>query len=150
MESAVETHRRLRLHDLLSVCRRLCQQACGIIRDVQSEREGTQGSHASLRAELKDPLDPRSYMTVADTRAQQHIVAGLRATFGETLDIVGEEEDQDGTDAATAVFCASDSPDIGSGYIVPLELQELEYHDVCVFIDPLDGTREFVEGRLEV
>ena len=34
-------------------------------------------------------------------------------------------------------------------YLLPPELSQLVTGDVTVFIDPLDGTREFVEGRLE-
>jgi 3'-phosphoadenosine 5'-phosphosulfate (PAPS) 3'-phosphatase len=138
----------LQLQDLLTECYRLCQQACGIIRHVQLQREKGAGSHAGLQAELKDPLDPRSYMTVADTRAQRHIVAGLRARFGEMLDIVGEEEDHE--DPAQAICGVSEAcNELDPTYSIPKELQELVFGDVCVFIDPLDGTREFVEGRLQ-
>ena len=138
----------IQLQDLLAECHRLCQQACGIIRHVQLQREQGAGSHAELQAELKDPLDPRSYMTVADTRAQRHIVAGLRARFGEMLDIVGEEEDQE--DPAQAICGVSEAcNELDPTYSIPPELQELVFGDVCVFIDPLDGTREFVEGRLQ-
>ena len=32
---------------------------------------------------------------------------------------------------------------------VPEDLRHLAARDLCVFVDPVDGTREFVEGRLE-
>jgi 3'-phosphoadenosine 5'-phosphosulfate (PAPS) 3'-phosphatase len=140
--------RRVRLRDLLSVCLRLCHGACAIIRDVQLARERA-GENAGLRAELKDPSDPRSYMTVADTRAQQHIMAGLRARFGEALEIVGEEEEEDGEADACAGAGSEASRDLDPEYVFPTETEELILADLCVFIDPLDGTREFVEGRLE-
>ena len=31
---------------------------------------------------------------------------------------------------------------------VPEDLRHLSARDLCVFVDPVDGTREFVEGRL--
>jgi len=34
-------------------------------------------------------------------------------------------------------------------FVIPDDLQSLVVSDISVFIDPLDGTREFVERRLE-
>ena len=35
-----------------------------------------------------------------------------------------------------------------NGYDIPTDLENLVLSDVIVFVDPVDGTREFVEGRL--
>ena len=82
---------RVGLRDLLSASRGLVAEACDIIRSVQREREdaGAAGRQ-KIQAELKDPSDDRTYLTIADTRAQRHILAGLRARFGTALDIVGD------------------------------------------------------------
>ena len=39
--------------------------------------------------------------------------------------------------------------DIPDGFVIPKDLSSLVLSDITVFIDPVDGTREFVEGRLE-
>lgn len=133
---------------LLGLCVSLCHEACAIIRDVQCQREADGGR---LAAELKDPTDPRTYLTAADERAQRCVIAGLRTMYGDTLDIVGEEEEDD--DEVTVGDSQSASPAEASGmdggYDVPAALQQLFLRDVVVFVDPVDGTREFVEGRLE-
>ena len=124
--------------------------------------------------------DPRTYLTVADQRAQKVIIAGLRAAFGDAIDVVGEEDEEedivpdDGataaspppptalpptTPAATASASApapassatatAKSGSYAASYSIPVHLVELAAEDVCVFVDPVDGTREFVKGRIE-
>ena len=39
--------------------------------------------------------------------------------------------------------------ELPNGFVIPEELASLVLSDITVFIDPVDGTREFVEGRLE-
>jgi hypothetical protein len=140
---------RIRLRELLSMSIKLCSEACGIIRGVQEAREAA-GGQDSLEAQLKDASDPRSYMTVADRSAQHHIVSGLRAGFGSALDIVGEEEEET-EGASSSLFQASPAAHGGSWwdptYVIPPDYEEVVLADVCVFVDPLDGTREFVEVR---
>ena len=80
----------LSLQTLLSTCYSLSLQACGIIRSVQAKRE-ISGATA-LNATLKDKNDSRTYLTEADTAAQELIWNGLRAVFGPRLNIVGEED----------------------------------------------------------
>jgi 3'(2'), 5'-bisphosphate nucleotidase len=108
-----------------------------------------------------------SYLTVADQRAQRVVIDGLRAAFGDTLDIVGEEDEEEDVvpdtgcgltvgaggvsthhAAAEAVSAAAAAVSSGS-YVIPADLEDLNRRDVTVFVDPLDGTREFVKGRIE-
>ena len=39
--------------------------------------------------------------------------------------------------------------ELPNGFVIPEELASLVLSDITVFIDPVDGTREFVEGRLQ-
>jgi 3'-phosphoadenosine 5'-phosphosulfate (PAPS) 3'-phosphatase len=130
--------------ELLSTCVDAALKGCGEIRAVQ-ERRSASGSLASTR-KVED--DPRSALTEADTAAQIAIVDALRAAWP-GLRIVGEEEehDEDGTNFMNAGADASplrrdlcDAPD-ASEWKEPMDA-------LVVFVDPVDGTREFVEGRL--
>ena len=79
------------LRSLLSTCLALTRAACEAIREVQEARQTQvisefsqivecmmQGSEA-LGAVLKDATDPRTALTLADTRAQDIIWKGLRS-----------------------------------------------------------------------
>eukprot|EP00567_Pseudictyota_dubia_P006638 CAMPEP_0197444028 /NCGR_PEP_ID=MMETSP1175-20131217/9619_1 /TAXON_ID=1003142 /ORGANISM="Triceratium dubium, Strain CCMP147" /LENGTH=306 /DNA_ID=CAMNT_0042974747 /DNA_START=107 /DNA_END=1028 /DNA_ORIENTATION=- len=115
------------------------------IRSVQARRERSGGD---LSVELKESGDARSALTEADEAAQRAIVGALRATWGAKLNIVGEEDGtEDSSEAPIADFDFEPlrmdlfADDIG-------ETAEIDAEDVTVYVDPLDGTREFVEGRL--
>lgn len=129
---------------LLSSCVDACQRGCNEIRSVQAGREQSGGD---LAVELKDSGDARSALTEADTAAQRAIVGALRATWGDDLHIVGEEDGDEDLEASLAEMDFDPlsldlfEDDIG-------ETPEIDPRDVTVYIDPLDGTREFVEGRL--
>ena len=145
---------------LLQSCAELAHLAGETIRAVQREREqaegGGGGGSAALGATLKDAGDDRSYLTTADLRAQKVIVDGLRAQFP-ALSLVGEEDEaEEGVkalddpaswlpDAAVAAGCALGVAADG----LPAELDAVALAELVVFIDPVDGTREFVQGRLE-
>lgn len=137
------------LRDLLRECVALASHACFVIRSVQYKREND--GIQTLKAELKDPMDPRTYLTEADRQAQQVIVEGLQKKFGNTLTIVAEEE---ATSIPTLVtselqdITRSCSIAFDEGYTMPPEFANLDLSEVCVFVDPVDGTREFVECRL--
>ena len=129
--------------ELLSTCVDAALKGCDEIRAVQERRAGT-GALSSTR---KDADDPRSALTEADTNAQMAIVDALRATWP-GLRIVGEEDEHehDGgaagktRDALRADLIRADTPD-ASEWNEPMDA-------LTVFVDPVDGTREFVEGRL--
>ena len=94
-----------------------------------------------------DSEDSRSALTEADTAAQKAIIGALRAEWGEQLNIVGEEDDDLLSSVGDMVFDPL-RRDIFDDDI-PSETPEIEFSDCIIFVDPLDGTREFVEGRLE-
>jgi 3'-phosphoadenosine 5'-phosphosulfate (PAPS) 3'-phosphatase len=134
----------LQIGPLLSTCVDACQRGCHEIRTVQAARI----SSGSLKVELKDSEDPRSALTEADAAAQRAIVGALRAEWGDELRIVGEEDEDEEFKAALAntdfkplrrdMF----DDDIG-------ETMDIDPSEIVLFVDPLDGTREFVEDRLD-
>jgi 3'-phosphoadenosine 5'-phosphosulfate (PAPS) 3'-phosphatase len=132
----------LQIGPLLSTCVDACQRGCNEIRAVHASRD-----EVGLKVELKDAADPRSALTEADGAAQMAIVGALRAEWGPELRIVGEEDDDD--ELSAAIENTKFEPlkrdmfddDIG-------ETAEIDASEISVFVDPLDGTREFVEGRV--
>mmetsp|Transcript_2465 Transcript_2465/g.3768 ORF Transcript_2465/g.3768 Transcript_2465/m.3768 type:complete len:359 (+) Transcript_2465:46-1122(+) len=134
----------LQLGPLLSTAVHACQRGCTEIRTVQSAREKNDGNLAKI--ELKDDADPRSALTEADEAAHRAIVGSLMKEWGDELRIVGEEDDDDKELLKDMTFDPLDrdrfEDDIG-------ETPDIDSSRVTIFVDPLDGTREFVEGRLE-
>lgn len=85
-------------------------------------------------------------MTQADIDAQARIVGGLRQTWGNDLRIIGEEDEED---AKPSLEGGSLNKSVLETIHDKLLLdEEIPIEDVALFVDPLDGTREFVEGRL--
>jgi len=134
----------LQIGPLFSTCVDACQRGCQEIRIVQAAREQ---QNSDLKVEFKDVSDPRSALTEADNAAHRAIVGALRAEWGDQLRIVGEEDGDE--DLAKSMSTMTFEPlkrdrfedDLGDMADVDPEL-------ITVFVDPLDGTREFVEGRL--
>lgn len=128
---------------LLSTCIDACQRGCEEIRSVQKEQ-----GQGDLQFELKDDQDPRSCLTLADEAAQMAIVGALRDTWGESLHIVGEEDEND---QLLQQFAGKKLPPLNKELLDDDigETAELDPEDITIFVDPLDGTREFCEGRLE-
>ena len=80
-------------------------------------------------------------MTQADLASQKLIISGLWSVYP-SLQIVGEEETPD-------LQPAAEKPQldlIDQSKVLP-ELKEVALDDVCVYIDPLDATKEFTLGR---
>jgi len=81
--------------------------------------------------------------TIADRLSQQHIIGGLRSVFS-GIAIVGEEDveeianDTHQIDLHLLDGCWSDQDDV-----------MCNAEDLSVWIDPLDGTREFTQGFYE-
>lgn len=144
-----------------------------VIRSVQGRREAVLASAADAKTNggnaadaLKEASshgilykvdgDPRSALTEADGAAQEVILHCLRHRWGADLHIVGEEDEgSDGDDD-------QEEQDVFEQYGVPrpedAALNEdilsadstpnVPLSSVTLFVDPMDGTREFVEGRL--
>lgn len=156
--SGLTNNKRIQIGPLLSTCVDACQRGCHEIRKVQAARESSDNQELRGEVVLKDPKDPKSALTEADTAAQRAIVGSLRAEWGSNIDnadllkIVGEEDDNEELtkSLAKATFepldrdrFVEDIPSDDSGE------DGIDAKRVTIFVDPLDGTREFVEGRLE-
>jgi 3'-phosphoadenosine 5'-phosphosulfate (PAPS) 3'-phosphatase len=134
------------INELLSTCVDACSRGCAEIRSVQERR----AAGGSFQVEFKDATDPKSALTEADGASQAAIVNALRLEWGPGLKIVGEEEDDDreqGSTLTSSNNVAKLRRDL-CGELAILEGNELPLAHVTVFVDPLDGTKEFVEGRL--
>jgi 3'(2'), 5'-bisphosphate nucleotidase len=130
------------LRALTSACVDLAAGAGELIRAVA----GPDRAPTSLELVSKSDDTPQ---TVADWHAQRHIISGLRAAHSSfaQIAIVGEEggEEADGkwTGAPVASLTAIDDAwPADADVVVPAA-------DIAVFVDPLDGTKEFTSGRYE-
>ena len=134
---------------LLLECSSLALQAGVVIRQVHEARLAR--GNAVLDGHLKEEGDCKSVATIADIRAQRVIVNELRKKFP-NVSIVGEEEDDNSVmdNSATAIdtrlhpFMSSNCLDL-----VKEKDMKVKSSDIVVYIDPLDGTHEYVEGRVE-
>jgi len=143
--------------ELLSTCIDAAVHGCTIIRSVQQE------DATLLEVSYKEEWDPRSAITRADIDAQRAIVSSLRHYWelkGENLNLVGEEEDVGESNGSTNAPPQIRGDLLGQNgsmsFFTPLGLdQSSEPFDadslskVTIYVDPLDGTREFVDGRYE-
>jgi len=144
---------------LLSSCLDAAIQAGSVIRDVFQRGANKTFIDKSLSAPDETPkgmsnsneIDPQ---TEADLSAQRIIVASLRRKYP-TVTIVGEEgelkcEAADSRELSTSLCLESilGSDDSVEKARASLEnLAQLETSRIIVWVDPLDGTREFTEGR---
>mmetsp|Transcript_12214 Transcript_12214/g.17823 ORF Transcript_12214/g.17823 Transcript_12214/m.17823 type:complete len:349 (+) Transcript_12214:329-1375(+) len=105
--------------------------------------------------QFKEEGDARSAMTIADTTAQAVIVSSLLHKYP-NLNIVGEEDesvaqvvDPEKVRELKGELLQKFDWFVGGSPEIPQPPMELDLTEVIVYVDPLDGTREFVEGRLE-
>lgn len=115
---------------VLEACVEACKIGCATIASVEAR-----GSIASIE---KTKGDAKSAVTEADVEAQRAIVGHLRRRLPDVR-IVCEEDDALETEAE------AEPVDLEGRFFDRL----VPVGDVTVFVDPLDGTRELVEGRLE-
>jgi 3'-phosphoadenosine 5'-phosphosulfate (PAPS) 3'-phosphatase/thiamine kinase-like enzyme len=127
------------LSQLLSSCMDAAYQGCEIIQGFQNGGDAVQGT-------LKESDNIRSVVTQADVDAQARIIGGLRKTWGDDLLIIGEEDEADAPPHYDGEGLRRDILDEQCS----LEKDEkIPLDELTIFVDPLDGTREFVELRLE-
>ncbi|CAJ1368873.1 unnamed protein product [Effrenium voratum] len=140
------------IRTLVSECVDLAQRAGDQIRAVSNKvQAGTAGAEQSLglldKGAGTGAFDPQ---TLADRQAQRCIVENLRQVYGMALRVVGEEGEL-GTEEGDVEDIGMHRPDAhllddewpsSADLLLPLS-------DLCVWVDPLDGTKEFTEGRYE-
>ena len=146
--------------ELLGVCVALADEAGDIVRSVAAGgslgrvRDKSDKSGGGAKS-----LDPQ---TQADRRAERLIVATLRNKFGDRVNVLGEEAlegalteagsvNADGTIDEDDEAISVDVVDAAAELVKPIELHlppgvDADSDDICVWVDPLDGTREYVEG----
>ena len=101
---------------------------------------------AGISGTLKEGGEIKSVVTQADFDAQARIVGGLREAWGEDLRIIGEEAEEDAKPNLNGVALDKSILDTANNQLID---EEIPLEDIALFVDPLDGTREFVEGRLQ-
>ncbi|CAE7864986.1 Bpnt1, partial [Symbiodinium necroappetens] len=143
------------LRRLVSQCVDLAQRAGALIRGI-SEKAATEEGREALRLHDKGSgtgnFDPQ---TVADRQAQRCVVENLRALYGASLRVVGEEGDLgledsgDGEPVEIREPSASLLSDVWPEERVFRRDVVLPLSELCIWVDPLDGTKEFTQGRYE-
>jgi 3'(2'), 5'-bisphosphate nucleotidase len=117
---------------LLSASLSCARRASQIIRDVRAS-----GMVVTQKG-IDDPV------TQADMQTQRVILEDLLARWP-SLTVIGEEDTPHIVPLARApAFEAAIADDA-----VPVELRSVPIEDVCVFVDPLDATKEYTEGLKE-
>jgi 3'(2'), 5'-bisphosphate nucleotidase len=121
---------------LTNCCVQLAKEAGIVIRGVQRT-----GQLHLVNKDSGGGFDPQ---TEADLAAQRLIVSHLRVWFP-LIHVIGEEGELAAAPGDAQV------PVAPVGLAAGLEAVTLEMHpdEVVVWVDPLDGTREFTEGNLE-
>jgi 3'-phosphoadenosine 5'-phosphosulfate (PAPS) 3'-phosphatase len=154
LASAMKT---ISLTQLVSSCMDANRQGCEIIKSFHEAHQTAiiDGSR------LKVGGDAKSVVTQADVDAQAIILKGLRDTWGNDLLIIGEEDEIEVSppsnkvdDSSSTIECCL-RKDILLHHdevqtVIPQDCdEEIPIEELAIFVDPLDGTREFVEGRLQ-
>lgn len=86
--------------------------------------------------------------TEADRSAQQCIIASLSRKYPE-LKIIGEEGATDLTNVASEFLVSGLDQGFLEKYKCPDSLKNINESELVVWVDPLDGTSEYVQGYLE-
>lgn len=118
------------LGHLLTVIDALCQRASTVVRDVYED--------GSLAIRTKD--DAKDVQTRADRRSERVIVGGLQRHFP-GVRVVGEEGELGDVLTERADNSAPQQYDASADWPDALPLNR-----VTVWVDPLDGTQELIDG----
>mmetsp|Transcript_39689 Transcript_39689/g.104794 ORF Transcript_39689/g.104794 Transcript_39689/m.104794 type:complete len:456 (+) Transcript_39689:18-1385(+) len=133
----------IELVELLSTCIDACEHGCSEIRRIHDKLERDHLGTVT-HVDYKACDDFRSALTSADLASQQAICTALKHEWP-SLRIVGEENLEGYASDKFADQPCSLRHDLCS-HLAPLHVPLSE---ICIFVDPLDGTREFVEGRVQ-
>ncbi|XP_001630227.2 3'(2'),5'-bisphosphate nucleotidase 1 [Nematostella vectensis] len=118
----------------------IANRAGSVIRDIL--KKGELGI-IDKSAAGSGKFDPQ---TEADRAAQRCIIGSLLVQFP-SLRIVGEEEGIDANDLGDDLLVTSQDSSI-LDVKCPENLNNIKAEDVVVWVDPVDGTKEFTEGLL--
>lgn len=151
------------LIELMATCLRAAEGAGQIIRRVAEEGKTLQikdkaaGADATSSTTTNESavIDPQ---TKADRMAQYHILSTIKLSFP-ALRIIGEEDSYDYEEGAkelgslglppssfSSSAISSSSLLNGAPCRLPPDLESPPLDDVIVWVDPMDGTREFTQG----
>eukprot|EP01083_Nonionella_stella_P208425 756384_1 len=131
---------------LLSVCHFAAEEAGAIIRQVHQSGD-LQAIEKDLSADVtsSDISDPQ---TIADRRAEKLIVGCLSRAFP-NVTLIGEEGTEANSDSSEHAPSVEEArlSDFQSKF--PERWLAVPTEDVTVWIDPLDGTKEFTRGDVK-
>lgn len=167
------------LSTCIDACRRGCEVIRNVRHKLvqTSNVVGSDSEYFCCSAvKYKISNDPRSALTVADEASQQVITECLKSCWGKEINsglikIVGEEDDGDDISSENNVSLRErmahfdkyntprpDLEPIQRDIILPSSDSTIldgsdssngKRNQLIIFIDPMDGTREFVENRIE-
>jgi len=144
---------RISLKLLAKHCVDACVRGCKEIRAVAKRKRVMDDGNFAMKNEkikhtFKDENDARSALTEADVNAQSVIIGALRKSYGERLNIVGEEDgDANAKPREDEERLREDCFEFAK--MEEVEDVEVRVGDCVVFVDPVDGTREFIEERYQ-
>jgi len=118
----------------------IAEKAGEIIRDVMS-----MGELGVVDKGLNSDYDPQ---TEADRSSQKCIIASLSKQYS-NLKIIGEEGSQDLSNVPSSFIVDQMDQNFLAQYKCPDSLKNITENDLVVWVDPLDGTGEYVNGFLE-
>jgi 3'(2'), 5'-bisphosphate nucleotidase len=134
MKNALET---VNIREFFSVCTQLVMHSGNIIRDFYKTHSN------DLGAKIKDDDSP---FTEADVKVQTIIIKSL-LHFWPNLKIIGEEE-EDFKGKIDFDYASLKTNFISDDIFQGLKPTEFNIKDAIVFVDPLDGTVDFLKGEL--
>ncbi|KAL1460835.1 hypothetical protein WDU94_012778 [Cyamophila willieti] len=122
----------------------IANQAGKIIRDVMAKGE--------LNIVYKGDKSKNDFQTEADRSAETCIISSLSALFP-SITIIGEEARESGHSQeqcdVSPEWIIKDLDEAVLAKKCPSSLESLVEKDIVVWVDPLDGTREYTQGFLD-
>ena len=167
----------INITQLLSTCIDAARRGCEVIRNVRHKSLHSTEILDSVLYKIAD--DPRSALTEADGASQKVIIECITQIYEKEIDagrikIVGEEEDDHSTDLeCDESFDTQYSECMNTHFdnyncprpdvepikkdmfneeqqeVGDIQVRGVKGDEIIIFIDPMDGTREFVEGRIQ-